>query len=251
MITRSDYPQHREEERRTTRQRSPSPPQPGNCKTQRDFKPARRKAPDGENLFHYKLWKQLDISRPPRFTSQQLSAQEVARYITGTVTNDDTTRPGMTTIMADSNDTSRKIQFKIEIEERHLKLTEYTYPQNKTFGTKFTMQTIQIPEHALEKFGQFLNEIHNAQLQSLDQDYNTSGHLLMIRTKHDDWKAKATITLVKTTSGMERMVTIISRSNQFEHGVIQIPWMLFHKFHQAYLRIEEDYKHYARKRDAH
>ena len=251
MIRRSDYPQHREEERRTTRQRSPSPPQPGNCKTQREFKPARRKAPNGENLFHYKLWKQLDISRPPRFTSQQLSAQEVARYITGTVTNDDTTRPGLTTIMADSNDTSRKIQFKIEIEERHLKLTEYTYPQNKTFGTKFTMQTIQIPEHALEKFGQFLNEIHNAQLQSLDQDYNTSGHLLMIRTKHDDWKAKATITLVKTTSGMERMVTIISRSNQFEHGVIQIPWMLFHKFHQAYLRIEEDYKHYARKRDAH
>ncbi len=37
-----------------------------------------------------------------------------------------------------------KIQFKIEIEERHLKLTEYTYPQNKTFGTKFTMQTIQM-----------------------------------------------------------------------------------------------------------
>jgi hypothetical protein len=91
-----------------------------------------------------------------------------------------------------------------------LKLTEYTYPQNKAFGTKFTMQMIQIPEHALEKFGQFINELHNAQLQSLDQDYNISGHLLMIRTKHDDWKAKATITLVKTTSGMERMVTSTS-----------------------------------------
>jgi len=115
---------------------------------------------------------------------------------------------------------------------------------------KYNMQMIQIPEHALDKFGQFLNELHIAQLQSLDQDYNTSGHLLMIQTKHDNWKAKATISLVKTMSGMEIMVTIISRSNQFEHGIIQIPWMLFHKFQQAYLRIEEFYKHYARKRDA-
>jgi len=82
MITRPDYPQHREEERRTTRHRSPSPPQPGNSKTQREFKPARRKAPNGENLFHYKLWKQLDISRPPRFTSQQLSAQATIRFTT-------------------------------------------------------------------------------------------------------------------------------------------------------------------------
>ncbi len=97
------------------------------------------------------------------------------------------------------------------------------------------MQMIQILENTLNKFGQFLNELHNAQLQLLDQDYNTLGHLLMIRTKHDDWKAKETISLVKTTSGMESMVTIISRSNQFENGIIQIPWMLFHKFHQAYL----------------
>jgi len=102
------------------------------------------------------------------------------------------------------------------------------------------MQMIQISEHALDKFGQFLNELHNAQLQLLDQDYNKLGHLLMIPMKHDDWKSKETISLVKTTSGMEKMVTIISRSNQFKHGIIQIPWMLFHKFHQAYLRIEED-----------
>jgi len=184
-----------------------------------------------------------------RFT-QQLSAREVVRYITGTVTNDDTSRPGMNTIKADSNDTGQKIQLKIEIEEKHLKLTEFTYPQNKAVGTKYNMQMIQIPEYALDKFGQFLNELHNAQLQSLDQDYNTSRHLLMIRTKHDDWKVKATISLVKTMSGMERMVTIISRSNQFEHGIIQILWMLFQKFHQTYLQIEEDYKHYACKRDA-
>jgi len=71
---RSDYPQHREAERRNTRHRSPSPPHPGSFKPQREIKPARRKAPNGENLFHYKLWKQLDISRPPRFTSEQLSA---------------------------------------------------------------------------------------------------------------------------------------------------------------------------------
>jgi len=116
-----------------------------------------------------------------------------------------------------------------------LKLTEITYPPNKALGTKYNMQMIQILENTLNKFGQFLNELHNAQLQLLDQDYNTLGHLLMIRTKHDDWKAKETISLVKTTSGMESMVTIISRSNQFENGIIQIPWMLFHKFHQAYL----------------
>jgi hypothetical protein len=133
MIRRSDYPQHREAERRNTRHRSPSPPHPGSCKPQREIKPTRRKAPNGENLFNYKLWKQLDISRPPRFASQQLSAREVARYITGTVTNDDTSRPGMDTITADSNDTGRKIQLKIEIEEKHLKLTEFTYPQNKAF----------------------------------------------------------------------------------------------------------------------
>jgi len=117
-----------------------------------------------------------------------------------------------------------------------LKLTEITYPPNKALGTKYNMQMIQILENTLNKFGQFLNELHNAQLQLLDQDYNTLGHLLMIRTKHDDWKAKETISLVKTTSGMESMVTIISRSNQFENGIIQIPWMLFHKFHQAYLQ---------------
>jgi len=109
---------------------------------------------------------------------------------------------------------------------------------------------IQVPEHALDKLVQLLNEIRNAQLQALDQDQHTSGHLLMIRTRHDDWKAKATISLVKTTSGMEQMVTIISRSNQFEHGIIQIPWMLFQKFYKAYQRVEEDYKHYAHRRDA-
>jgi len=74
MIRRSDDPQHREAERRNTRYRSPSPPHPGSCKLQREIKPARRKAPNGENVFHYKLWKQLDISRPPRFASEQLSA---------------------------------------------------------------------------------------------------------------------------------------------------------------------------------
>jgi hypothetical protein len=52
---------------------------------------------------------------------------------------------------------------------------------------------------------------------------------MMIQTKCDDWKAKATIILVKTTSEMERMVTIISRSEQFKHGIIQIPWMLLDK----------------------
>jgi len=122
----------------------------------------------------------------------------------------------MDTIMADSNDTGRQIQLKIEIEEKHLKVTKFTYPPNKTLGMKYNMQMIQIPEHTLDKFGQFLNELHNGQLQSLDQDYNTSGHLVMIRMKHENWKAKATISLVKTASGMERMVTIISRSNQFE-----------------------------------
>ncbi len=112
MITRSDYPEHdRETGRRNTRHRSPSPPHPGDYDSQKE-KPQRRKAPNGDNLFHYKLWKQLDISRPPQFTSRQLSAKDVARYITGTVSNEDTSRPGMDTIMADSNETGRRIQIK-------------------------------------------------------------------------------------------------------------------------------------------
>ncbi len=142
------------------------------------------------------------ISQDLHFSHQNNFRQkDVARYITGTLSNEDTSRPGMDTIMADSNETGRRIQIKTDNEDKCMKITEITHPQGQPIGLRFNMQMIQVPEHALDKFVQLLNKIRNAQL---DQDQNTSGHLLMIRTRHDDWKAKATISLVKTTQWVKK-----------------------------------------------
>jgi len=72
----------------------------------------------------------------------------------------------------------------------------------------------------------------------------------MIRTKQDDWKAKTTITRVKTMSRMKKMVTIFSRSEQFEHGIIQIPWMLLDKLVKAFQQTKESYEYYSQKQDS-
>jgi len=129
--------------RRSTRHRSPSP---GHTKT---TKATRKVAPYGEHLFHYKLWRQLDISQPSKFTNQAHLAKEVTRYITGTVSNEDTIRPGMETLMADSNETGRQIQLKIDPEEKCMRITEVTHSIEKALVAKFHMQMIKVPGQTL------------------------------------------------------------------------------------------------------
>jgi hypothetical protein len=182
MITRSDNPEHKKRSitdketgrKMITRHRSPSPPYPGYTKPQLGTKAARKVAPDREHLFHYKLWRQLDISQTLKFTNQYLLAKEDTKYITGTINNEDTIRPGMETIMADSNETGRQIQLKIDLEDKCTRITKVTHPLDKALGTNFHMQMIQVPGHTLDQFGQLVKEVCNAQFQPLNKDQNTS-----------------------------------------------------------------------------
>ena len=255
-----------------TRQRSPSPPWPRNTKFVRQrsptptrttdqrrrgnsrslsprTRPERKKAPNGSHLFHYKLWKQADLSILPDFTKQKMSAKEVKHYITGTRNNEDTIRHGLETFGAHGNEVERRIQLRTEPRNRCINITEILHLPNTPMGQSYTHQTIYIPEHAINAFQQLIHDIYNALVQPLEQDQHTSGTLTMYRARNKDWKAKASIGLQKTARGMERMVTFVSRSPAFEHGFFQIPWMLLEKLVQAYARTKEAYEYEKRKQD--
>ena len=242
-----------------TRQRSPSPPKTEHTRQRRrsgSVSPSipttrfeRKKAPNGSYLFHYKLWKQADLSRLPDFTRHKMSAKEVKHYITGTKGNEDTTRHGLETISAHGNEEERRIQLRTELNNRCINITEILNPPNRPMGQNLRYQTIYIPEHAIDAFQQLLHDIYNALVQPLEHDQHSSGTLTMYRARNRDWKAKASIGLQKTASGMERMVTFVSRSPTFEHGFFQIPWMLLEKLVQAYARTKETYEYEKRKRD--
>jgi hypothetical protein len=227
----------------TARQRSPTPPRPGG-----NTKFIRKKAPDGNNLFHYKLWKQLDVSTPPSFTRHKLSAEEVKDYITGTQSEHDTYRRGLESFTADGMDIGRKIQLKVDLEQQCVRVTDVTYPLNQALGIDFKIQHVYIPEYALDSFSQLLQNTYTSSIQPLAADQRTTGNLRIYRSRIGDWKAKATVSTQETSRGMERIVTIVSRSPAYEHGFFQIPWMLMHKLVQAYARSKECYQDCIRAR---
>ena len=259
------------------RQRSPSPPWPRNTKVVRQRSPTpprnndpatrtrrssrsvsppkptrkfeRKRAPNGSYLFHYKLWKQADLSTLPDFTRHKMSAKEVKDYITGTRNNEDTKRDGLETIGANGNEDGRRIQLKTNVQNGSIAITEILYPPDEPMGHNFRFRTTYIPEHAINTFQQLIFDIYHALIQPLEHDQHSSGTLTMYRARNGDWKAKASIGLQKTAAGMERMVTFVSRSPEFEHGFFQIPWMLLEKLVQAYARTKETYEHEKRKRD--
>ena len=244
---------------KTVRQRSPTPPRNNDLRTRRrsgSVSPSippkrfeRKKAPNGSYLFHYKLWKQADLSTLPDFTRHKMSAKEVKDYITGTRGNEDTRRDGLETIGANGNEDGRRIQLLTEVKNRCINIREILYPPDEPMGLNFRYRTTYIPEHAIDAFQQLIFDIYHASVQPLEQDQHSSGTLTMYRARSGDWKAKASIGLQKTAAGMERMVTFVSRSPAFEHGFFQIPWMLLEKLVQAYARTKETYERERRKRD--
>ena len=91
---------------RRTRQGSPSPPRLLNTKF------VRKKAPNWDHLYHYKLWSPHNTTYP-RFANKHLSAQDALQYLTGTVSNDDVITPNNTVIItAHGLSSYRKITIK-------------------------------------------------------------------------------------------------------------------------------------------
>ena len=180
------------EGRQTSKRRSPSSKRRGNSKFN-------KKKTHRSTTFHYKLWKQMDKLRPPRFTRQQLSVNTVMYYTTETKIPNDTNRQGMESVMADGKEDGQMILLKIDFEAQGKGITKVIYLLDKTLGRDSRFQEIYIPAQALDVLKRFFHDIHKAPVQTLEQNQWSTGSLIIYRSKHQDWKAKAKTSLQKTT----------------------------------------------------
>jgi hypothetical protein len=183
----------------------------------------------------------MDVSRLPKFTERILTAETVQDYITGTKTQDDLVRTGLESFTADGMTESRRIQLRMSLDKEEITIIEGSHNPELTLDTKFDVHSISIPETAHATFEKLLEDIYKERLQPLADDQTSQGNMVTFNTRAHDWKAKAVVTLVKTTRGTERMVAITTRQ-QRETDTITIPWLLFDKLVKAYARIKSCYK---------
>jgi len=213
---------------RRTRQGSPSPPRPLNTKF------VRKKAPNGDYLYHYKLWSPHNTTYP-RFTNKHLSAKDVTQYLTGTVSNDDVVTPNNTVIItAHGLSSYRKITLKPNVINHEVELTEISTEEGVEYG-HMQINGFNIPMHILPQLIQLVATTHEQVTPPMNIDrtqYEKRIHRERIITP--EWKFKATIKYQHTRKGPERIVLIeVNRRkasrNETDTGYIIIPWLLLTK----------------------
>jgi hypothetical protein len=210
--------------------RSPSPPGPG---TWQKF--IRKKAPNGDNLFHHKLLDRRDRKNMPRFANMNLSAKDIAAYLTGTWTYEDIRQmpQGKETLQMNGIDSERKILLCPKTLEQELNIVEATKD-----GEHWDTHLITIPSSALREFHDMIDELHTMILPPLRYDTETIPTRHSTKVTRMGWAAKASIIFTGTRNGTERLIII----RTYEHGkradTIAIPWILFNKFVLALERAE-------------
>jgi hypothetical protein len=215
-----------------TRQRSPSPPRPGS-----GTKFQRKKAPNGDNLYHYKLWSPLNTTYP-RFAHSILSADNVKNYLTGYYNHEDMTTPTNTIIIgAHGFDTNRKITLKPNLVTNEIEITEVTKYIHEEFG-EFHINGFNFTIADLTAMNILITNACTEALQPLSTDklqYDQRIYRQKILTANATFKL--TILYRPTTKGPERMVHIamkkIENRKKSDSGYITIPWLLLIKLVQA------------------
>lgn len=214
-----------------TKNRSPSPPRPLTTKW------IRKKAPNGDNLYHYKLWSPLNETKP-QFSRVPLSAAEAYQHITGTSSNADAVTPThKILITVHGMHSYRKLVMTPDVIRRRVLISEITQPEQINYGD-FDIHEIYVPYEHLSHFMRLLERIHHNILEPLDRDGVRSGTLDTADTKIGDFRAKASVIYNKTSKGSERLVIIQTNTEGESKDTIAIPWILFTKFVEAMQKMQ-------------
>ena len=224
-----------------TRQRSPSPPRPNS-----GTKFQRKRAPNGDHLYHYKLWSPLNTTYPP-FAHTKLSAEDVDKYLTGLHTQEDTTSPTNTiTFGAHGFDTTRKITIKPNLVTNEVEFTEVIKYTQEPFG-EFHVNGFNIPIEDLSLIDILIGNAFEEQMQPLSKDrlqHEERVYRQKILTTYA--KYRLTILYRPTTKGPERIVHIAMdkkiNKKKADSGFITIPWLLLIKLVKAIKNMREYFK---------